>query len=240
MSLVDSRRNGAVQTSSRERGCPAPPCWSAQGLRRLWQVAAILNRKGVSRVPFIYALANHARFLFAILALSLIAVAVACAGEPTATHTPVPFTGKWGYQDEVDSRTLARQVGIGLNSESGFPPALGIRCSEGYPLEFTLILEDDIEVLQGDDIFGRVNVRHRIDSGPIEELEWQYAPVASGYTYLHLLNEDVRIIKGLFNAESFVLQIPTPESGYITAAFRPAGIYWAVKPVLEACDVEIN
>ena len=48
------------------------------------------------------------------------------------------------------------------------------------------------------------------------------------------------MINELYDAERFVVQVTHGDSEPITAVFRPAGLYWAVKPVLEACDVEIN
>ena len=48
------------------------------------------------------------------------------------------------------------------------------------------------------------------------------------------------MINDLFNADEFVIQAAPENLAPVTAVFRPAGVYWAVKPVLEACEVELD
>ena len=48
------------------------------------------------------------------------------------------------------------------------------------------------------------------------------------------------MIHDLFNADEFVIRLKPENFKPVTAVFNPAGLYWAVKPVLEACEVEIN
>ena len=48
------------------------------------------------------------------------------------------------------------------------------------------------------------------------------------------------MIHDLFNADEFVIQVKPENRDPVAAVFSPAGLYWAVKPVLEACEVEIN
>ena len=83
-----------------------------------------------------------------------------------------------------------------------------------------------------------MEVRHRIDEKPIQQTDWSLSTDERA-TFLPL-GEIASIIRDLFNAEEFVAQVTPDKSGPITAVFRPAGLYWAIKPVLEACDVEIN
>ncbi len=83
-----------------------------------------------------------------------------------------------------------------------------------------------------------VTVQHRIDDGPVESLGWRYS---TDNTATFLTRQRIPdMIKKLFDANEFVAQINADESDTITAVFEPAGLYWAVKPVLEVCEQEIN
>lgn len=81
-------------------------------------------------------------------------------------------------------------------------------------------------------------VEHRIDDSPVETWEWSLS-TSQNATYLprELV---VDTVGELFNADEFVIRVVPEESNPLTAVFDPAGLYWAVKPVLEACEVEIN
>ena len=46
------------------------------------------------------------------------------------------------------------------------------------------------------------------------------------------------MIHDLFNADVLVIQVKPENLDPETSVFSPAGLYWAVKPVLEACEVE--
>lgn len=196
-------------------------------------------------MPCIYAIANHARFLFVVLALSLIAVAVACASEPTATpeptptHTPVPFNGDWEtIEGEIDPLSLTNIVGTGLWSNRG-GHALIIRCSEAN-LDLYVIWGVSELRSQANSNSSQIEVRHKIDDGSLWELQWGLSDDNDSTLLPGREIETEDVIRRLFNAERFVVQVTPDDSGPITAVFHPAGLYWAVKPVLEACDVEIN
>lgn len=81
-------------------------------------------------------------------------------------------------------------------------------------------------------------VQHRIDDAPIQTLEWFMSSNELG-TYLPS-DRIANTIQELYNADEFVVQVTPDRSGPITAVFETAGLYWAVKPVLEACEQEIN
>ena len=174
------------------------------------------------------------------IALAVAVVFVACGSAPTST--PLPFRGQWIILvDETDPLTRVGEVDIRLRqNDAGRFPALYIRCREDefnlYELDF-LIAWSETPITTRNAPW-ETTVQHRIDDGPIESLDWIYS---TNYTATFLPSRETsRIIEELFNANEFVVRIETDESDTITAKFEPAGIYWAVKPVLAACEVEID
>ena len=155
----------------------------------------------------------------------------------TLTPTPMPFTGAWGtVWDEIDPLTRKREVAIYLDSESGVLPAMLIQCRDSelalrvawyHPNSGGLISQSNT-----------TSVRHRIDNDPIVTLEWDLS-TSKKQTYLPH-QEIADTIRKLYNAQEFVVRVTPDWSGPITAVFKPAGLYWAVKPVLEGCGQEIN
>ena len=150
----------------------------------------------------------------------------------------MPFVGEWlNFEDEIDPLTRTREVTIALFSrDGGVAPVLSIRCEQGE-LEFLIAWGFPGAMDPISESFW-ATVQHRIDDEPIETLEWDMSTNEVG-TYL----PNARIastIRKLYNAEEFVVQVTPARSGPITAVFEPTGIYWAVKPVLEACEQEIN
>ena len=137
--------------------------------------------------------------------------------------------------------TREREVAIALLSKEGesIPalaenfPFLLIRCHEAK-LEFIVLWSKDSRVSES----FWTTVRHRIDNESIESLEWHLSTNRLG-TYLPS-ERIASMIQKLFSAKEFVVQVTPDDSGPTIAVFEPAGLYWAVKPVLEACEVEIN
>ena len=181
--------------------------------------------------------------LAAILMAGLSAVCLACGGEPTPT--PQAFLGQWiTVEDETDPLTGEGEVEILLHQKGNESrPALYIRCYDngpGYRPRYALdfIIDWSFSPIATSDSPWQVTVQHRIDEGSIESLDWIYS---TDYTATFLPSgETSRIIEELFNANEFVARIETDESHTITAEFKPAGIYWAAKPVLDACEVKID
>ena len=153
--------------------------------------------------------------------------------EPTVTLTPTPepFEGSWKKAaNRIDALTGKREVSIALPSSSGWwYPALYLQCRNDE-LEF-IILWGERPIFYSLDNEPTTPVQYRIDDEPIKERQW---PTTSRTTILQG-SKAAGMIRSLYNAEEFVVRA-TEES--LTAVFRPSGIYWAVKPVLEACSSE--
>ena len=113
----------------------------------------------------------------------------------------------------------------------------------GHPVLYIRCMRDDIDLFVAWDTrlsesSAPTTVQHRIDDEPIESLRWN---LSNSRESTSLPNDRVAsTIRELFNANEFVVQVIPDKSRHITAVFQPAGIYWAVKPVLEACGQEIN
>lgn len=157
---------------------------------------------------------------------------------PVPTATPMPFYGNWFIvKDEINQLTRTPEVSIGLFSRDGSSgAALGIRCKENE-MEF-IIAWGDPSVMDPISESFWTTVRHRIDDAPIQELEWTLSThQVSTYMPYGRISSTIR---KLYNAEEFIAQVTPDRSVPITAVFETAGLYWAVKPVLEACELEIN
>ena len=156
---------------------------------------------------------------------------------PMPTATPLPFSGEWETtHDEVNPLTRTREVAINLPSAEGQVPSLIIRCRESQ-LEFIIGWFSHASSTQLSEL-RQIEVRHRIDEKPIQQIDW--GPATNRRATFLPSGEIAGMIRELFNAKEFVAQVTPDQSGPVAAVFRPAGLYWAVKPVLEACDVEIN
>lgn len=126
-------------------------------------------------------------------------------------------------------------MGIGLWSTDGAHSLL-IRCWEA-DFEF-FIVWDVSELRDPASRLSQIGVRHKIDDGQLWELAWSLS--VDGTATFYPSGEIEMVIRRLFNAERFVVQVQPEDSEPIAAVFRPVGIYWAIKPVLAACDREIN
>lgn len=164
--------------------------------------------------------------------------------RPTATPTsiptvtPTPFLGNWiSIQDEINPLTRTREVAIALSNADGGPhPFWLIRCQKSE-LDFIIAWMGPNTGSPITESF-RIAVLHRIDNEPIRELQWSRSTNGVA-TYLPD-EEEITVIQKLFNANEFVVQVTPDKSGPLTAEFEPAGLYWSVKPVLEACGQELN
>lgn len=151
------------------------------------------------------------------------------APTPVPTATPMPFLGEWEIGvDEIDPLTRKRTVMIGLLAENTQDYFLGIVCFESA-VQVTVAWKEHII---------DSTVQYRIDDESIVQEYWETsfneeATLITNY-------QAIRLIEELFNAGEFVIQVTPDKLGPRTAVFNPAGLYWAVKPVLEACEVEIN
>lgn len=148
----------------------------------------------------------------------------------------MPFSGKWQTgKDEEDVLTQTRDVRIILpqqgRSLASSDFGLVIGCTQNI-LDLYVIWSTRVSS------YGWATVEHRIDDGSVETLEWVLS-TSEEATYLprYMVADTVR---ELFNADEFVVRVVPEESDPLTAVFEPAGLYWAVKPVLEACELEIN
>ena len=192
---------------------------------------------------YLFTIAHSGRIAFVILALAVAVLFVACGSAPTST--PQLFRGQWIIlDDETDPLTRVGEAAILLHQKgNGSLPALYIRCRDigpGYRPRYVLELfvNWSFSPIVTSNSPWDVIVQHRIGDGPVESLDWIYS---TDYTATFLPSRKTsRIIKELFNANEFVARIETDESDTITAEFEPAGIYWAVKPVLAACGQDIN
>ena len=84
--------------------------------------------------------------------------------------------------------------------------------------------------------FNDATVSFRIGDQPVKTEEWNIfegSPSIAG-------ERAIVMIRDLFNADEFVIQVKPENLDAVTAVFSPAGLYWAVKPVLEACEVEVD
>ena len=152
------------------------------------------------------------------------------------TATPMPFVGEWvKVTDEINPLTRTREASIALLSKDG-ERALHIRCHESG-LEFLMAWGRPDTMDPISESFG-TTVQHRIGDDPVEALEWSLSTNDIG-TFMP--NDRIaNTIRKMYDADEFVIQVTPDRSGPITAVFEIAGLYWAIKPVLEACEVEIN
>ena len=148
----------------------------------------------------------------------------------------MPFYGKWQtVKDEEDVLTQTRDVRIALpqkgQSLASSDFDLFISCTQN---------ELDLYVVWWTHVSDYLwtTVEHRIDDSPVETLDWGLS-TSQNATYLPR-DMVADTIRELFNADEFVIRVVPEESNPLTAVFDPAGLYWAVKPVLDACELEIN
>ena len=177
----------------------------------------------------------------------------ACGAEPIVTptpealptHTPLPFRGEWEtIKDDTDPLTQVGEVQIVLTAKGADrDPALVIDCREDtyglYTLEFFIAWGGNSELKtvyrQGRD---QVEVRHRIGDEPVQTSLWTPSTNRSA-TFFHG-GELSTIIKKLYDVDEFVAEVKTTDDETLVAVFEPAGLYWTVKPVLDACGREID
>ena len=152
-------------------------------------------------------------------------------GTPIAT--PTPFYGEWAtLRDEIDPLTRRRQVFVALNEQDGELFFMGIRW-------VMAIACDGNTVHLGVGWASGINsptVSFRIGDQPVKTEEWNIfegSPSIAG-------ERAIVMIRDLFNAEEFVIQVKPENLDAVTAVFSPAGLYWAVKPVLKACEMEVD
>ena len=84
--------------------------------------------------------------------------------------------------------------------------------------------------------FNDATVSFRIGDQPVKTEVWNISEgslVISGERAIAMIHDS-------FNAGEFVVQVKPDNLDPVTAVFSPAGLYWAVKPVLEACEVEAD
>ena len=84
--------------------------------------------------------------------------------------------------------------------------------------------------------FNDPTVSFRIGDQPVKREVWSISeggPSIAGERAIVMIHD-------LFNADEFVIQVKPENLDAVTAVFSPAGLYWAVKPVLEACEVEVD
>ena len=123
----------------------------------------------------------------------------------------------------------------GLASDLLFPILL-IQC-ENRTLELLVGWSTDLDSPPFSTPLLLTTVLHRIDDEPIKELAWT---ISSTGMATFMPDKDIEgTIQKLFNANEFVVQA-TPRGILKTVVFEPTGLYWAVKPVLEACGQEID
>lgn len=136
--------------------------------------------------------------------------------------------------DETDPLTQNREVIIRLDPIDSWYPELYIRCFSGA-LELLIAWAGDAAFSEYE-LF--VTVNHRIDDKPVESLVWTTSTNRGGTFFPPEMI--MSLIQEMFNANEFVVQVFSDKSGRITGVFEPAGLYWAVKPALEACEVEVD
>ena len=84
--------------------------------------------------------------------------------------------------------------------------------------------------------FNDPTVSFRIGDQPVKTEVWNISeggPSIAG-------ERAIVMIRDLFDADEFVIRVNPENFDPVTAVFNPAGLYWAVKPVLEACEVEVD
>ena len=84
--------------------------------------------------------------------------------------------------------------------------------------------------------FNDPTVSFRIGDQPVKTEEWNIfegSPSIAG-------ERAIVMIRDLFDADEFVIRVNPENLEPVTAVFSSAGLYWAVKPVLEACEVEAD
>ena len=140
--------------------------------------------------------------------------------------------------DETDLLTRKRQIVIVLNDQAGKLRFMGIHwlmaigCYEDtVRLGVTFAVSPTRTVSFNDPI-----VSFRIGDQPVRTEVWDISrgtPFIAGERAIVMIHD-------LFNADEFVIRVKPENLDPATAVFSPVGLYWAVKPVLEACEVEIN
>ena len=160
----------------------------------------------------------------------------------TPTPTPTPFYGEWAtLRDEIDPLTRKRQISIALNEQDGVLRFMGI-----HLLMWIGCYEDTVRLGVGlassinspTVSFNDPTVSFRIGDQPVKTHVWDIpqnggAPFVSGESAVVMVHD-------LFTADEFVIRVNPENLDPVTAVFSPAGLYWAVKPVLEACEVEAD
>ncbi len=158
-----------------------------------------------------------------------------------STPTPMPFIGTWLTQEAVNPLTRRSTKGIWLPTAIALglpvPPYLLIQCAEG---NLQLIVVWNPSTLSPDPSpLGEyvLPVQHRIDNEAVTQLHWG---LSADQASIYLLEDEIKgIIRKLYDADEFVVQIPT-SSGDMTGVYDPAGLYWSVKPVLKECGQVID
>ena len=142
----------------------------------------------------------------------------------------MPHYGEWEtYSDELDPLTRVREVRIHLAGPSD--TFLGVGCIDKRL---------QIYVSWGAYITAESTTRiwHRLDDRAIKALPWTIS--TSGWATFFPRRGVPDLIRELYNSDEFVVEVVPDRSDPITIVFEPVGLYWAVKPVLEACEVEID
>ena len=84
--------------------------------------------------------------------------------------------------------------------------------------------------------FNDATVSFRIGDQPVKTEVWNISeggPSVAG-------ERAIAMIRDLFDADEFVIRVKPENFDQVTAAFIPDGLYWAVKPVLGACEVQVD
>ena len=147
----------------------------------------------------------------------------------TPTPTPLPFRGEWGTT--ASSVFDDRVTEIVLSSTRGSVPSLLIRCRQSKLQFYVIFLSRRDDPPSG--FLSSITVSYRIDDEPTESLQWTLS--TDGRAAFLPAGKISSTIRRLYSADEFEVK-----TGRITAMFHTAGLYWAVKPVLEACEVEVD
>ena len=154
----------------------------------------------------------------------------------------MPFYGEWAtLRDEIDPLTRKRQISIALNEQDGDLLLMGIHWVMGiacYENTVSLGVGWASGISSPTVSFNDPTVSFRIGDQPVKTQVWDIpqnggAPFVSGESAVVMVHD-------LFTADEFVIRVNPENLEPVTAVFSPAGLYWAVKPVLEACEVEAD
>ena len=86
--------------------------------------------------------------------------------------------------------------------------------------------------------FNDLTVSFRIGEQPVKTQVWDTPE--NGGTLFVSGESAVVMVHDLFNADEFVIRVNPENLDPVITVFSPAGLYWAVKPVLEACELEAD